>query len=67
MSRHKLIEIAAECHCSKWQFDADGLSKADLRALAKKAFDVLHKIGDRAISMAKDENFYERAAQKDVR
>lgn len=51
-----LIGLAADCHRSKWEFDLSEDFKPTAkyaRTLILKAFDELHRIGDRAIR-AKD-------------
>lgn len=49
-----LVNLAAECHRAKWQFDLSEdfqPSKASARALILKGFTELHRIGDLALKM----------------
>lgn len=46
-----LLNVAAECHREKWQFEQSDeypYSKAELRQLVDRAFRVLHRIGNEA-------------------
>lgn len=56
-SREKLINMAADCHRSKWQFDLNEdyrPTAGAARDLILKAFRELHRIGDVAIKAYSD-------------